>query len=135
MVSYLACQMSDTLGYSVVKPLKPMAFDDLRALLPVSARGKFPDDPLLLIEMVDSSIGNDTLTADLPTPDRRPAPPANIEAPPPPPADSKATDAGAEPSLFTSMQSSSMAWDFTVVVITVLVFVMVLAGSYWLWTM
>jgi heme/copper-type cytochrome/quinol oxidase subunit 4 len=32
------------------------------------------------------------------------------------------------------MQSSTMAWDFTVVVITVLVFAMVLAGSYWLWT-
>jgi hypothetical protein len=119
----------------VVKPLKPMAFDDLRALLPVSARGKFPDDPLLLIEMVDRSIGNDTLTTDLPTPDRRPAPAAKIEAPPPPPADSKASDAGVEPSLFTSMQSSSMAWDFTVVVITVLVFAVVLAGSYWLWTM
>ena len=132
MISYLACQMADTLGYSVVKPLKPMPFDDLRGLLPVSARGRFPDDPLLLIEMVDRAIGSDTLTADLPTPDRRPAPPAKIEAPPPPPADSQARDA--EPSLFTSMQSSTMAWDFTVVVITVLVFAVVLAGSYWLWT-
>jgi putative nucleotidyltransferase with HDIG domain len=135
MVSYLACQMADTLGYSVVTPLKPMAFDDLRALLPVSARGKFPDDPLLLMEMVDRAIGSDTLAADLPTPDRRPAPPAKIEAAPPPPADSKAGNAAAEPSLFTSMHSSSMAWDFTVVVVTVLVFAVVLAGSYWLWNM
>ena len=132
MVSYLACQMADTLGYYVVTPLRPMPFDDLRALLPVSARGRFPDDPLLLIEMVDRAIGDDTLATDLPTPDRRPAPPANIEAPPPPPAHSHAGEA--EPSLFTSMQSSTMAWDFTVVVITVLVFAVVLAGSYWLWT-
>jgi hypothetical protein len=132
MVSYLACQMADTLGYSVVKPLKPMPFDDLRALLPVSARGKFPDDPLLLIEMVDRAIGDDTLAADLPTPDRRPAPPAKIEAPPPPPADSQASDP--EPSLFTSMHSSTMTWDFTVVIITILVFAVVLAGSYWLWS-
>jgi putative nucleotidyltransferase with HDIG domain len=132
MVSYLACQIADTLGYSVVTPLKPMPFDDLRALLPVSARGRFPDDPLLLIEMVDRAIGDDTLAADLPTPDWRPAPPAKIDAPPPPLAETQSSEA--EPSLFTSMQSSTMAWDFTVVVITVLVFAMVLAGSYWLWT-
>jgi hypothetical protein len=112
-----------------------MPFDDLRALLPVSARSKFPDDPLLLMEMVDRSIGSDTLTADLPTPDRRPAPPAKTEAVAPLPADSKAVAAAADPSLFTTMQSSSMAWDFTVVVVTVLVFAVVLAGSYWLWNM
>lgn len=33
-IGYVACQMADTLGYSVVTPLKPLAFGELRAMLP-----------------------------------------------------------------------------------------------------
>ncbi|PWU06987.1 MAG: hypothetical protein C5B51_11000 [Terriglobia bacterium] len=132
LVSYLACQMADTLGYPVVTPLKAVDFDDLRALLPLSAKTNFPGDPLLLIEMIDRIIGSDALGVDLPLSESRSGAAPAAEAPVPDPA-ATLPEPSADPSLFTAFQARPLAWDFTVVVLTVLIFGLVLGGVYWLW--
>jgi putative nucleotidyltransferase with HDIG domain len=64
LIGYLACQMADTLGYSVVTPLKPATLDELLALLPASARAHFPSDPETLERIVAKGLGEDNLLGD-----------------------------------------------------------------------
>jgi putative nucleotidyltransferase with HDIG domain len=59
LIGYLACQMADTLGYAVVTPLKPVALDELRELLPPAAREHFPSEPETLERIIAKSMGED----------------------------------------------------------------------------
>ncbi|HEY7387276.1 MAG TPA: HDOD domain-containing protein [Bryobacteraceae bacterium] len=67
LIGYLACQMADTLGYSVVTPLKPATMDELLALLPTSARTHFPSDPETLGQIIAKGLGEDNPLGDSPT--------------------------------------------------------------------
>jgi hypothetical protein len=51
--------MADTLGYSVVTPLKPTALEELLDLLPMPARQQFPSDPETLSRIIAKGIGED----------------------------------------------------------------------------
>jgi HD-like signal output (HDOD) protein len=66
LIGYLACQMADTLGYSVVTPLKPATLDEILALLPAVARAHFPSDPETLGRIVAKSLGEDNPLGDTP---------------------------------------------------------------------
>jgi hypothetical protein len=66
LIGYLACQMADTLGYSVVTPLKPAAMEELLALLPSSARAHFPSDLEELERIIAKGLGEDNPLGDTP---------------------------------------------------------------------
>lgn len=66
LIGHLACQMADTLGYSVVTPLKPATLDELLALLPGSARAHFPSDPETLARILAKGLGEDNPLSDTP---------------------------------------------------------------------
>jgi putative nucleotidyltransferase with HDIG domain len=73
LIGYLACQMADTLGYSVVTPLKPASLEELLALLPAWARAHFPCDQETLERIVAKGLGEDNPLGD--------TPPTGIETP------------------------------------------------------
>lgn len=55
-VVYLACRMADMLGYFVVAPLKPVAFEELIEMLPENSRERFPGEDALR-QVVEALIG------------------------------------------------------------------------------
>jgi len=64
LIGYLACQMADTLGYSVVTPLKPTTLDELLTLLPAAPRAHFPSDQETLGRIIAKGMGEDNPLGD-----------------------------------------------------------------------
>ena len=116
-IGYLACQMADTLGYSVVTPLKPAPFGELRAMLPKAAQERFPAEPELLVEMINRAVGKGDPASDVPALDNRQAEPAT------PPEESS--------EMFAVSQSNQLRHDFTITFITAIAFAVVLFVSRW----
>jgi HD-like signal output (HDOD) protein len=129
----LACQLADTLGYSVVTPLKPLPFDELRQMLPPAAQREFPSDPAVMIEIIDGIIDEHHTATDLPRLESRPL--SKTGALPEQPGDhSPSSDRPEEPALFSTLAASPTLWDATVVLTTTIVIMLVLLASYYLWS-
>jgi HD superfamily phosphohydrolase YqeK len=122
---YLACQLSDTLGYAVVAPLKPMPFAEAVAMLPRSAQERLPDAERLQ-ELVDSALGDDH-TSEPVEADRLPRVAARaVEADPePPPAEEP------QPELFRSIDLQPVRYC-AVIFITAALVVALTAGIVWI---
>ena len=128
---HLACQLADTLGYAVVTPLKALAFDEIRSALPPAARERFPDNPQVLTEIVDRAIGNGSAGPAEPVHEMNGAASQGAAGP------VRAVDVPedrSKPGLFAAWEAKPMTWDFTVVLATALVFLIVLAGGYYIST-
>ena len=128
----LACQLADTLGYSVVTPLKPLPFDELRHMLPSAAQRELPADPAVMIEIINGIIDEHHSATDLPRPESYPLP-ERAALPEQPSDDSKSGDGTEEPALFSTLTASPTLWDATVVLTTTIVIMLVLVASYYLW--
>jgi HD-like signal output (HDOD) protein len=127
---HVACQMADTLGYSVVTPLKPLPFDELRCLLPPAVRQGFPTDPAVMIEIVGGTIDEHHSAIDVPCLERQPV--SGNGGLPEQPGASGSGDATEEPAVFASLAASPTAWDATVVLATTTLIVMALVAAYYL---
>jgi len=100
-VVHLACQMADTLGYSVVTPLKPQPFDELRRMLPPAAQHGFPADPAVVIDIVSGAIDEHHSATDVPGPEKHPLSERGA-LPEPPSDDSESVDRTEESAVFTT---------------------------------
>jgi HD-like signal output (HDOD) protein len=116
-IGYLACQMADTLGYSVVTPLKPVPFEELRSMLPVAAQRRFPAEPGSLLEQIDRAI-LDANAASTPAP-RDVFPPPELRA-------------FRDREFLTAPRGDWFEHDFTIVLVTATVFAVVLFAFGWL---
>ena len=112
-IGYVACQMADTLGYSVVKPLKPLAFAELRAMLPRGVQERFPAEPEALVEMINRAVGESDPALDVPSLDDRQEEP--VESP------------AGNREMFSASRSD-LRHDLTVTLITAIAFAVVLIG-------
>jgi HD-like signal output (HDOD) protein len=116
----LACQMADSMGFSVVELPQPPALENLCEMLPAAARQRFLAEAGALKATIDLAIDAHDLTP------CAAAAPSVEEAEPPPEAEAEV------PPLFTSLPSSSTTWKPVVVATTVLVFLAVLAAASYL---
>jgi HD-like signal output (HDOD) protein len=57
-VTQLASELAATLGYAVMAPAQPMTLDQVRSLLPEFARGQFPTDTQVLVELIEPAIAS-----------------------------------------------------------------------------
>jgi HD-like signal output (HDOD) protein len=126
-ICYLACQLADSLGYAIAPPLKPLPFQEIRAMLPPSAQGGFPEEPETLTALIDRTVGIQAAAADPPALDEEPAPPAA------PVAAAETNPSAMGRSLFGQIQGSPTAWDLLVVLLTGAIFTGMLAGTLWFW--
>jgi HD-like signal output (HDOD) protein len=117
--AYLACQMADSMGFSVVELPQPPALEKLCAMLPAAARHRFLAEAGTLKATIDLAIDAHDLTGGV-------APEPAVEEPEPEPEPGPQFEA---PPLFTSLPSSSSTWKPAVVATTVLVFLAALAAA------
>jgi HD-like signal output (HDOD) protein len=125
-IVYSACRLADLLGYFVVPPLQSSTFDELALVWPATVRERVPQDQKALQKIVESSIW-ETEIAQQPSridvfTDRDPA----------------VSVIGGEPHAITmpaapetawwNAQRRPIVWDFLVVAVTVVVFVLVMLG-------
>jgi HD-like signal output (HDOD) protein len=128
----LACQLADTLGYSVATPLKPLPFDELRHMLPRAVQCGFPADPAVMIEIINGTIDEHHSATDVPWLERyalseRGALTERLSG------DSQNGGRTEEPALFTSLTAGPRLWDAAVLT-TTSVIMLALVASYYLWT-
>jgi HD-like signal output (HDOD) protein len=116
LIAYLACQMSDTLGYSVVAPLKATPLRELLNLLPAAARAHFPTDPETLKRIIAKGMGNDDPLGGPPLVQTEMDPPAH-------PSPTSASSFG------VSRQWAAAAGLMAAMALTIVCFVF-----YWFWT-
>ncbi|MGH9344316.1 MAG: HDOD domain-containing protein, partial [Terriglobia bacterium] len=126
-ISHLSCRLADALEFWVAKPFRPLDVEEVLSELPCSVRLRLPSDPLDLREKIGNSLGVGTAVLNQLPPDsmcipsERPNAP-HLNADPP-----ETESTGAFLARFESMPT---AWDFSVVLITVIVFTLMLAGLY-----
>jgi putative nucleotidyltransferase with HDIG domain len=110
---HAGCRLADTLGYSVVTPLREAPFGEIRSLLPPSAQAKLAD-PESLAEMLRHNIDPDPSPSHVPLVERIAALPAKPSIAVP-----------EQPVLCASTEYHPAAWELPVLGFTAL---MVLAG-------
>lgn len=126
-VAYLGCQMADSLGYWAAKPLEPTPMEELLALLPAEIRERFPSDPQVLTELIERSVTDGTDALNEPaqefSADRRKTPRAEGTADDS--AEAATPAVTVEPEMFKSPEARPLAWDFMIVVASVVSFLCV----------
>lgn len=84
---HLGCQLADTLGFEVVRPLRPMTLEQVRESLPQAARDRFRHSAQELAELVGNGIRSlDPPDPEAGEPEPEPEPeeaPLAISTPPP----------------------------------------------------
>jgi putative nucleotidyltransferase with HDIG domain len=130
---HLACQMADALGYSVVTPLEPAPFDELRHMLPPAARHSFPADPAAVIEIISGTIDEPDSTTDVPWVERHPLTERGA-LPEQPGDDSGSVDRMEEPTVPTTRAARPTVWDATVVLTTTMLITIAVVMAYHLWS-
>ena len=119
-VVHLSCQLADTLGYSAVRPLNPMAFETFQEMLPPSVRERVPESAEAFGDFVKSSIGEGEEHVSVAVPRSY-----EIERHEPEPAP---VPVMSDPELSGAAQ---IAWDFAIVLITMGIFVIILILLYY----
>ncbi len=116
-VVYLSCQLADMLGYCAVAPLKPITFEEFQSMLPDSVRECVPATADEFLKFVESSLGESQVDVEpvtaIPNPTRNPEPEAEGDT------------ATAAACIITAPMTQT-AWDFTIILITVAIFVTVM---------
>jgi HD-like signal output (HDOD) protein len=113
-IVHLGCQLADTLGYSVIASPQVTPFDEVRSLLPGWVQPRFPADSALLTDMIDRAIGG-------------PEPLIVVMPEPCPDVSDLPADGG------PSIGTDPARWDFTVVAIAAVVFVIILIAFSFFW--
>ena len=125
---HAACQLADTFGYAVVRPLKQASFDEICAGLPHEVQEHFADDPEALIEVLDAAIDPDHSLSHVPLVERidsLPEKPAMAASP----AHIPQTE---EPALFSSVERPPAAWELPVLLFAGLIVLLGLAAACYL---
>jgi len=125
---HASCQLADTFGYAVVKPLTQVSFDEICAMLPPAVQERFGDDPEALADALDQTIDPDQSLSHVPLVERianLPSRPALV------PVAAEAHPAG-EPVLFRSVGQRPAAWELPVLVFITLVVLLGLAAACYL---
>lgn len=120
-IAYFGCQIADSLGYWVAKPLRAKPLDDVLAELPAEVRLRFPADPAELKDLVEQSVSGGTEILNEPLPEYIQIP--QPESPPQPTESSAANDAGGNPAAARENESRPIAWDLAIVFASVIAFV------------
>jgi HD-like signal output (HDOD) protein len=125
-VAYLGCQMADSLGYWAARPLVPIPLEELLLLLPADMRDRFPSDAEVLVELIERSVTDGTAALSEPaqefSTDRRKTPRSEAIADSAEPTTSPAVGA---PEMFKGPEARPLAWDFMIVVASVVSFLCV----------
>lgn len=125
---HASCQLADTFGYAVVKPLTHVSFDEICALLPAGAQERFGDDPEALTDILDQAIDPDHSLSHVPLVERI----ANLPARPTLVAGAAEAQPAEEPELFRSVAQRPAAWELPVLVFTTLIVLLGLAAACYL---
>jgi putative nucleotidyltransferase with HDIG domain len=125
--SYLACQMADSMGFSVIKPCQVSEFGGLCEMLPAAARQRFQDEAEALKAVIDLGISaHDSTVSSPPEPAVRGGDPDE-----PQPEVLPAPGAGSgdpEPAQPASTLSTQAAWKPTTVAAIVVVLAAIFIG-------
>jgi HD-like signal output (HDOD) protein len=124
-ISHLSCRLADALGFWVAKPFRPLDVEGVLSELPDAIRLRLPSDPLSLREKIRNSLGTPVLSQRPPDSVRIPSERSN-----PPALDSDPPETGSTDAFFTRFETMPAAWDFSVVLITVVVFALMLVAMY-----
>src|SRR5690242_10703046 len=122
-ISYLSCRLADALEFWVAKPFRPLDVEEVLSELPHDVRLRLPSDPLELREKIGESLGVGTAVLNQEPPDSVRIPSERADTPDrdPDPPETESTGAS-----FARFESLPVAWDFLVVLITVIVFTLML---------
>jgi hypothetical protein len=119
--------LADALEFWVAKPFRPLDVEEVLSELPDAVRLRLPSDPSELREKIGNSLGEQTAVLSQQPPDsvripseRSNTPDLNSDQP-----ETRSTGASV-----TRSESMPAAWDFLVVLITVIVFTLMLAAIY-----
>jgi len=126
-IAHLSCRLADALEFWVAKPFRPLDVEEVLSELPHAVRLRLPSDPLDLKEKIDNSLGEQTAVLSQRPPDsvRIPSERSNT-----PDLHSNPPETGSTGASLTRFESLPAAWDFLVVLITVVVFTLMLAAVY-----
>jgi hypothetical protein len=126
-ISHLSCRLADALDFWVAKPFRPLDVEEVLSELPDAVRLRLPSDSLDLKDMISNSLGVATTVLTQPPPDsvRIPSERSNT-----PDLHSDPPETGSTSASLTRFESLPAAWDFLVVLITVVVFTLMLAVTY-----
>jgi hypothetical protein len=132
-VAWLGCQLADSLGYWVAKPLRPVSLEELLCEMPPSVRDRFPADTETLKALVERSVtgGADALNqapqSYVSTPRDMPVSPANRDF-----AAGDENDVPKNQGLDKDLERKPLVWDFAIVLASVLTFAAVLVALHFL---
>ena len=126
-ISHLSCRLADALEFWVAKPFRPLDVEEVLSELPDAVRLRLPSDPLDLREKIGNALGVGTAVLSQQPPDsvRIPSERSNT-----PGRNSDRPETGSAGASLTRFESLPAAWDFLVVLITVIVFTLMLAVTY-----
>ncbi|HEX7362102.1 MAG TPA: HDOD domain-containing protein [Bryobacteraceae bacterium] len=126
-ISHLSCRLADALGFWVAKPFGALDVEEVLSELPNAIRVRLPSDPLELREKIGNSlsVGIAVLSQRPPESVRIPSQKSNT-----PDLNPDLPETGSTDAFLTRFESMPAAWDFSVVVITVIVFTLMLAALY-----
>jgi len=128
-IAHLSCRLADALEFWVAKPFRPLDVEEVLSELPEAVRLRLPSDPLELKEKIDSSLGGECAVLSQRPPDsvRTPSETSNT---PDLNSNSDQPETIRTGAFLTSSERMPAAWDFFVVLITVVVFTLMLAAVY-----
>ncbi len=126
-IVHLSCRLADALEFWVAKPIRPLDVEEVLSELPYAVRLRLPSDPLELREKIGNSLGGGTADLSQPPPDSVPIP---SERPNTPDVNSDQPETGSTAASLARSESMPGAWDYLVVLITVIVFTLMLAAMY-----
>ena len=126
-IAHLSCRLADALEFWVAKPFLPLDVEEVLSELPYAVRLRLPSDPLDLREKIGNSLGVGTAVLSQQPPDsvRIPSERSNT-----PDLNSHPPETGSTGASLARFESLPAAWDFLVVLITVIVFTLMLAAAY-----
>ncbi len=126
-IAYLSCRLADALEFWVAKPLRPLDVEEVLSELPSAVRLRLPSDPSDLREKIGNSLGWGTAGLSQRPPDSVPIPSERSNTPD---INSDQPEAGSTGASLPRFESMPAAWDFLVVLFTVIVFTLMLAALY-----
>lgn len=126
-IAHLSCRLADALEFWVAKPFRPLEVEEVLSELPYAVRLRLPSDPLGLREKIGSSLGGGSAVLSQRPADSVRIPSKRSNTPELHSDQPETVSTGASLPRFESMPA---AWDFLVVLITVVVFTLMLAVMY-----
>lgn len=126
-ISHLSCRLADALEFWVAKPFRPLDVEEVLSELPDAVRLRLPSDPLDLREKIGNALGVGTAVLSEEPPDSAPIPSERSNTPD---FNSDPPETGSTGASLPRFESPPAVWDFSVVLITGIVFTLMLAAAY-----